>query len=186
MKKLWILVVVAIALVGCKIWFVEDDYDPAFDEVDSGVYFNGPSGWYKDPGLAGVVLTTPIECCQWADRYVAYVSDDIHDQLEYWQSPDQTYVWGSGDCEDFALLTMYVIRKELGGWPHLVLGRYVYDDGEHGGHAWIEYEGCWYEAQTGQDVTNDYHYQLRELVPYGKAMWRSMNTHKSLLSEMPE
>ena len=45
------------------------------------------------------------------------------------------------------------------------------------------YEGRWYEAQTGRDVTNDPNYALDYTVSYGVAMWRSMNTHKALRAE---
>lgn len=179
--------VVMIALASCAPWWnVENDYDPSFEIVDGGDYFRGSTGWYWDPGLLGVELNTPGGCCLWTAARVAYVDDGVHDMADYYQSPDQTYMWRAGDCEDFVLLTMYAIRKELGGWPQMILGKYAYDNGEYAGHAWIEYDGNWYEAQTGENITGNPHYQLRESVPYGKAMWRSMNTHQGLLSEMSE
>jgi hypothetical protein len=167
---IWVALIILV-LAGCKPWWnVEDDYDPIFSEI--------PHPFFFPPSAA-----SPVAICDWMCANIDYHSDDIHDELEYWQSPDQTFVWRSGDCEDYTVLGMYLIRQEVGEWPRLALGRYVSDNGEHGGHAWIEYVGRWYEAQTGRDVTDDYHYQLRELVPYGEAMWRSMNTHKSMMSE---
>ncbi|MDD5547174.1 MAG: transglutaminase-like cysteine peptidase [Candidatus Omnitrophica bacterium] len=156
------LVALVVLLAGCA-WCVDDTYDPAFDIPATGA-------------------TTPQEVCRWVDTRVRYVSDDIHDMLEYWQSPDQTWAWAAGDCEDYALLVMYLLRRDLGGWPALVLGHY--DDGTtRGGHAWVAYNGRWYEAMTGEDVTGSPWYTLHESVSYGVAMWRSMNTHKSMLEE---
>jgi hypothetical protein len=145
-------------LVSCNPWWdVEDDYDPTFPEIPSFGF------------------TSPLEIGQWLNRNVRYYGDEIHDKIEYWQSPDQTYIWRAGDCEDFAVLMMYMLHVELGGWPSLVMGYY------YGGyHGWVLYEGQWFEAQTGRDVTNDVHYVLDETVTYGITMWRSMNTHKVL------
>ena len=155
----WALVVLVVLLAGCVPWWVEDTYDPAFDIPATGA-------------------TTPREVCQWVIDRVDYLSDEIHDELEYWQSPDQTYEWGRGDCEDYALLVMYLIHRDLGGWPELVIGHVP-----GGGHGWVLYDGREYEAQTGRDVTDDPDYEQRRIVSYGHALWRSMNTHKSLLDE---
>jgi len=156
----WPLVLFAILLAGCAPWWnVEDTYDPAFDIPATGA-------------------ATPQAVCRWAIDRVDYLDDAIHDQFDYWQSPDQTYEWGRGDCEDYALLVMYLLHRDLGGWPELVIGT-----AGGGGHAWILYEGREYEAQTGHDVTDDPDYVQRVVVSYGIAMWRSMNTHKSMMQE---
>jgi len=148
-------------LISCDPWWnVEDDYDPIFPEI---------------PVLN---LDSPQEIGWWLVQNIRWVDDDIHDMSEYWQSPDQTYVWRAGDCEDFAVLMMYLIRQELGGWPELAKGKY-----DTSGHGWVVYDGRWYEAQGGRDVTNDAHYTLNETVSYGVTMWRSMNTHKSIEEE---
>jgi len=143
----WALVLFAVLLAGCTL-FVADDYDPQFDITATGA-------------------TTPEEVCEWVDALVVGVGDAIHDKLDYWQSPDQTYQWRTGDCEDFALLAMYLIHRDLGGWPDLVIG--IYDDGTtRGGHGWVAYNGRWYEALTGEDVTDSPWYTYRETVSYGK------------------
>ena len=154
----WLTVLLFVALAGCT-WFVSPDYDPTFNIPSTGA-------------------TTPKGVCSWVTARVAYLSDTIHDRNDYWQSPDQTYEWGRGDCEDYALLVMYQIRQDLGGWPALVIG-----DVPSGRHGWIEYEGRQYEPQTGVDVTNSPNYVLDKTVEYGKAMWRSMNTHRKIEGE---
>lgn len=159
MTRLLTVVTLVLLLAACAPWYgVEDTYDPQFPEV------------------LPIGASSPQEIGVWLNLNIRYVGDAIHDESEYWQSPDQTYIWASGDCEDFALLMMYMIHTELGGWPELAAGKY---DGT--GHGWVVYEGRWYEAQTGRDVTNDPQYTLSYTVSYGIAMWRSMNTHRSLL-----
>ena len=157
MKRL-LLFLILILLVSCKPWWnVDDDYDPIFPEILS------------------IDASSPQDIGLWLYYNIDYVGDAIHDMNEYWQSPDQTYQWRSGDCEDFAVLMMYMIRQELGGWPELGKGKYYGT-----GHGWVVYEGRWFEAQYGRDVTNDPNYRLAETVSYGVTMWRSMNTHKVL------
>jgi len=160
----WALVLIAVLLASCAPWWnVADDYDPAFNIPATGA-------------------TTAYEVCRWVDTRVWYLEDTIHDMPEYWQSPDQTWEWRRGDCEDYALLVMYLLHRDLGGWPEMAIGGY--DDGvDVWGHGWVIYAGRWYEPQTGQDVTGNPAYMLNRSVSYGVAMWRSMNTHRSILSE---
>jgi predicted transglutaminase-like cysteine proteinase len=107
----WLVLAAALAISGCA-W---DTYDPSFAIPATGA-------------------TTPQEVCRWVDARVVYLADDIHDRTEYWQSPDQTYEWGRGDCEDYVILVMYLIHRDLGGWPSLVGGYFV-----DAGHAWVGY-----------------------------------------------
>ena len=141
-------------MAGCTL-FVDPEYDPAFAIPATGA-------------------TTPRGICYWVMSRVAYLGDEIHDRSDYWQSPDQTYEWGRGDCEDYAILVMYLMHRDLGGWPEMAAG-YLSDMG----HAWVLYEGRQYEPQTGVDVTERQEYDLVYTIPYGKVMWRSMNTHRS-------
>ena len=94
----WTLLILAVLLAACQPWWnVSDFHDPQFPEIL-------PIG-------AG----SPTDIGLWLRANIDYVSDAIHDEREYWQSPDQTYQWRSGDCEDFAILALYMIRQELGG-----------------------------------------------------------------------
>jgi hypothetical protein len=150
---------------GCVPWWnVEDTYDPRFIEI--------PSPFFHLPEVA-----TLESIGSWVAFNIKRVNDIIHDRPEYWQSPDQTYVWRAGDCEDHAILMMYLLHVELGGWPELARGTYGIT--VKNGHAWVIYNGRWYEPQTDEDVTGYPEYVLGDTISYGVAMWRSMNTHKS-------
>lgn len=168
-----------VLLSGCQPWWnVEDDYDPTFENIQIPFLI---SNFQVREQLYGMDLISMLgysfdsvsEIGVWLYYCVQYQSDIIHDENEYWQSPDQTFVWRTGDCEDLAVLMMYFIHKELGGWPQLVLGT-----AWGGGHSWVEYDGRWYEAQYGADITSNPNYVERETISYGVTMWRSMNTHK--------
>jgi predicted transglutaminase-like cysteine proteinase len=48
---------------------------------------------------------------QWVNRQIAYVNDDRnYSQSDFWATADQTLARGSGDCEDFAILKMHMLR----------------------------------------------------------------------------
>ncbi len=48
---------------------------------------------------------------QWVNREIAYVNDDRnYRQRDFWATAEQTIARGSGDCEDFAILKMQLLR----------------------------------------------------------------------------
>lgn len=48
---------------------------------------------------------------QWVNREIAYVGDDRnYRQRDFWATAEQTIARGSGDCEDFAILKMQMLR----------------------------------------------------------------------------
>jgi hypothetical protein len=159
----WLIVTVAVLLAGCSAWWVEDTYDPVFD-------------------IPAIIVTDVTDVLLLVTDRILYVNDTIHDKDEYWQSPDQTWTWQTGDCEDFVILAMYFLHREFGGWPELAGG--WYDDGVTSGyHGWLMYEGRQYEPQTGMDVTDDPAYRLQRTISYGETMWRAEYWHRALDNE---
>ncbi len=47
----------------------------------------------------------------WVNRQIAYADDDRnYRQRDFWATADETILRGSGDCEDFAILKMHMLR----------------------------------------------------------------------------
>ena len=47
----------------------------------------------------------------WVNRRIVYIADENNDrQRDYWATADETVARGSGDCEDFAILKMHMLR----------------------------------------------------------------------------
>lgn len=68
------------------------------------------------------------------NREVAYISDDIHyGRRDFWAKPSETISKRAGDCEDFAILKMHLLRAA--GYPadkiRLVLGRDLAANQDH-------------------------------------------------------
>lgn len=61
------------------------------------------------PGLGERELLARVN--QWVNREIAYVGDDRnYRQRDYWATAEQTIARGKGDCEDFAILKMQMLR----------------------------------------------------------------------------
>ena len=111
---------------------------------------------------------------------IIYVSDQIHDCDDYWQSPDQTYIWNAGDCEDCCILAMYFIHQELGFEPTMIFGCFE----EQSWHAWVSVCGEWWEPQGG--CRCEYYIDAATeflIVGYDEAIYRSTHGHRAL--ELP-
>jgi hypothetical protein len=152
----WLLLLAALLLTRCG-W---EEYDPTYAVPD-------------------FVFDTPQDAVEFVAWSIRYVPDDIHDREEYWQSPDQTWEWKTGDCEDNVILAMYILRQEFGGWPQFA-GGWMEGLTEGGWHAWLIYDGRWYECQTGADVTDNPAYRLDITYEYGEVLWRAENWHQSV------
>lgn len=61
------------------------------------------------PGLNEQEMLARVN--QWVNREIAYVSDDRnYRERDVWATAEETIARGSGDCEDFAILKMHMLR----------------------------------------------------------------------------
>lgn len=122
------------------------------------------------PEIPDLGLQSIPDVMYWVAGEIDYVSDDIHYPAdEYWQSPAQTYVWKCGDCEDYAILALYLVHRDVG------------IDGEmwcSSDHAWVYADGHEWEPQLG--MIADGWYDHRYIVSYEDVIRRATTTHKAL------
>ena len=110
----------------------------------------------------------------WVATEIRYVDDSIHypQADEYWQSPAQTYVWRTGDCEDYAILALYLVHRDVGIDGGMAAGHV-----EGVNHAWVFVDGHFWEPQTGE---MDPPYTMEYLISYADVMRRATTTHRAL------
>ncbi len=158
------------------------------------------------------ILATQEDILEWVDEKIIYKSDfDTWGVQDYWQTPEETLILRTGDCEDFTILAMALLRL-AGIYSELVLcdvadgmnGSEWEDelDRDYGGHAmlWI-YESVdqnvdsmdewrhdlgYYEPQTGRKVI--YQYTFHGHLPYDYVMhvaynMKSLNPDKFRIPE---
>lgn len=152
-------VFIVVLLSGCDLWTV-------------------PWTNYDDPYFANIPtlgLTTVPEVMQWVSLHIDYKSDEGH----YFQSPGETYDLLTGDCEDFAGITMYLLRNELGLDPMMVSG---YMTGETSGHMWVNVNEEWWEP-NGAYRCEHYITRYNNIAYWGYAqtMWRAIEMKRSVM-----
>lgn len=79
-----------------------------------------------------------IECLSWVKKNILYVGDSTSwEMTEYWQTPQETILRRTGDCEDGAILLYNLCR--LKGVP---ANRFLILTGDvlGGGHCWLGYK----------------------------------------------
>lgn len=79
-------------------------------------------------------LESPSAIAKWLKANIKYKSDwSSHHEKEYWQSPKETLVLKTGDCEDFAFLAQALLN-EIGISSSVISIQHI-KDGKQRGHA---------------------------------------------------
>lgn len=144
------IVLIILVLTSCQL---TPDYGDYWHKV-----YNVPPIDYEDSTIEAVA--------RWVDFWVVYTSDkELYGKSEEWATPEQTYWARKGDCEDYVILLMYLLRRDLGLNPRMIMGRI------HGiGHGWVEVNGEWWEAVGGYRIENRAQYIEVDSLNYADAM----------------
>lgn len=114
MKKM-ILLLIVLSSISCSLMYeIDIEAFSTQDEIFEYVYNN-------------------IESC--------YDWDSIDPHLEYWQSPKESLELGTGDCDDYCILWMYLVHEYLDWSPKMLLILIP----NVGGHYICTWEGIWYD-----------------------------------------
>ena len=100
---------------------------------------------------------------KWIDDNYNYTADD----KEHWQTPDETLKKMTGDCEDWAILALYMLDQINIKARFAGVRKIEYEHGYF--HACIEIDGRIYEPRGGSDVTDDY--EISFLLTYDEVMF---------------
>ncbi len=123
--------------------------------------------------LTGCILPVELEPYETIQDVFDWVSDNIEyslDNHEEWQSPKQTVELGTGDCEDFVILAMYLLNRDFGYLPDMIIGVSI---ATGNAHCWLSLNDVWYEIQlSGMDVTEIYDatYTIELVYTYDQVM----------------
>jgi len=114
----------------------------------------------------------------WCISNLSYKSDKEVYGKSYWQTPEETYRLRTGDCEDFALLFMYLTEKNLGLETELIIVGY---NSSSANHAVVGVGGQWYETTGGFRIIDYSPYTYITRVDFETSMWQSATYHSGLL-----
>jgi predicted transglutaminase-like cysteine proteinase len=88
-------------------------FDARWQRVRAGALAGGVQASLSDAGvtrgIGGEQMLTRVN--RWVNQNIAYQSDDrLYGQKDYWATASETLAKKSGDCEDFAILKMHMLR----------------------------------------------------------------------------
>ena len=114
------------------------------------------------------------EALEWCASNITYKTDsEVWGLLDYWQSPEQTYLLRSGDCEDSSIFFMYLLKEELDKSSNFVIVQSV-DGGNC--HAVVEVGDKWYESTCGIEADKT-QYKVKTKYGYDQAMYMATVFH---------
>ena len=123
------------------------------------------SSCYILPELPDWVIPLSFSTIDDALNYVKDIkySDNSSDN---WNTPEETYKRGWGDCADLSLLLAHILFEKLDLSDTEVLMGFYNDKG----HAWVSVKKRWYEPQLGTDITGNFSYIVSRRFDYESAL----------------
>jgi hypothetical protein len=116
-------------------------------------------------GLDHPVLSTQEEVLEWVADEITYRAEpDLNDN---WQTPEETLATREGDCEDFVILSMYLLDLISIESNMAVVTTSI------GKHAVLYVNDVFIESQQGAPVW--YEYSLDALYSYSSVMEKAYN-----------
>ena len=104
---------------------------------------------------------------------------DIYGVEDYWQTPEETYKLKTGDCEDHAILYMFILKKQFNLDSDLVIVKQLM-----GIHAivYIPSIDKYYDPMTDSIYQNNEiaKKQTLEQYTYSQTLWLAVNYHTSI------
>lgn len=107
--------------------------------TDTPPRYDIPVLQYDEASVAGIM--------HWTRDNIGFASDDdLYGYGEYWATPEETYRARAGDCEDYAILALWLLWRDLDIRGDLVTSRSVYDGT---GHTMVDVSGTLWQPQLG-------------------------------------
>jgi hypothetical protein len=112
---------------------------------------------YTSRDVAGIV--------QWVQDYLQVASDQgLYGVDDHWATPRESYAAGAGDCDDYVILALYLIERDLGIVGAMVT-RYTITGR---GHAWALVDGTEYEVTGAKPGELEGFGLSRTVVPWSR------------------
>ena len=116
--------------------------------------------------LQGILGDPPYEPSQvgfddirdWVAGNIKYEDDDERWGEDYWQTPEETLSYYTGDCEDFSVLLCSLLRAYGIDAERVYVALGVYGDDEEPGHAFLIED--WYQDGEWRRIESQAHVQL--------------------------
>jgi len=119
------------------------------------------------------------------NQAVLYVLKDIKYQFDlasgsndYWQTPEQTYTLQTGDCEDMAILLMYILKDKLNTDSVFLLVENIFTGTAHG----MVFADDLYLLAADELISEDppAGWKILHMIPYSEVIWMACFHHNNV------
>jgi hypothetical protein len=158
MKKLLFVLLLAL-LPACEL--IED-------EIEIGNIYD-----YDFPGSEGIPKFETIEDaqCYMQDNFEYEYDIDQFGQADYWQTPEEFYYNGKGDCEDYVIFLGYVLHFIMG---YEDVNLIVTDD-----HVILYCDNKYLSGQCRMSYKPE-DIEIVYEIHYSEALWMTVNYHDNI------
>lgn len=143
-RHLAALIVLIFFMVGCDFgWYIPTTGDQGLHRIDNSMADDFRNRAFEYDVIPDLGFKNVNDILKWVSLNIEY---DI-DIGNGWRTPEEVYESRRGTCNHFAVLALYLIKRDTGIEGSLVQGTYAPFKGE-GGHSWISIKGQWWEPQS--------------------------------------
>jgi len=116
---------------------------------------------------------------------VFYVAQNIKYEIDlasgnedYWQTPEQTYTLKTGDCEDRAILLMYILKDKLDIDSVLLLVKNILTEEGHG----MVFANDFYLLSADEYISKQppTEWKIIHVIPYAEVLWMTCFYHENV------
>lgn len=97
---------------------------------------------------------TREEANQWVHDNITWT---LREDLENWQSPEETMALKTGVCSDMSILLMYIFKEQFGDDPEMLVVRII---GRPYGHSIVRSNNIIYDPASGYLYEYAYFYSI--------------------------
>jgi len=185
MKKLFFILFLAL-LPACEIVDFISDIDEVYETVEEQYWegkYIGKIENYDFPGSEEIPEFETIEDAQYymQDNFEYEKDIDQFGQADYWQTPEEFYYNGKGDCEDWSLFAMYLLNR-MNIQSQFILTKSRYNKISHA-ITYVPDIEKYIDFITGGKLNKklaESHYIITNSIPYSEALWMTINYHDNV------
>jgi len=111
-------------------------------------------------------------------KNIKYQFDLASGSKDYWQTPEQTYTLKTGDCEDMAILLMYILKDKLNIDSVFLLIENIFTEKRHG----MVFADDYYLLSTDGSIGKEppAGWKINHTIPYSETLWMACFHHNNV------
>ncbi len=124
------------------------------------------------------------QATKWVNNFIKYKNDkEIYNCKDYWQTPEESYILKTGDCEDYALFLMYILKEKFNFETYLILRTPPLSTKLHAIVYIVDldcYSDPTLDIYSSQNANDNIEKTIENSYAYEESIWLSMYYHNNI------